>query len=117
MKLLIAAVLACAHMASAPPAEGLLNNAADDFKAHGPQVADVRAVRAGTLTNDGKTQTIICGQVLPAGEGKDWVDFSTVKTAGYEQSLGWQATALCAKAKIDVDNDLTPGLKIKLDLK
>ncbi len=115
MKILIALAVACVHMAASPPVEGLLDNAAADFKAHGPQVADARAVRAGALTEDGKP--IVCGQVLPAGEGKDWVDFSTVKTSGYEQALGWQATALCAKARLEVDKDLTPALKMKLGLK
>lgn len=117
MKILIAALLACAHIASSAPADGLLSNAAADFKAHGPQVADVRAVRAGVLSADGNSQAIVCGQVLPAGEGKDWLDFSTIKTSGYEQAIGWQATALCAKAKIDITQDLTPVLKAKLELK
>jgi len=117
MKILIAALLAWASLVAAPPVDGLLDSAAADFKAHGPQPADARAVRAGVVTEDGKSQAIVCGQVLPAGEGKDWVDFSTIKTSGYEQSLGWQATALCAKAKLDTDTDLTPVLKTKIGLK
>ena len=116
MKILIMALVTAAQLASAP-AQALLDNAAADFKAHGPQPADFRAVRAGTVTEDGKSQTIVCGQVLPAGEGKDWLDFSTIRTSGYEQAIGWQATALCAQAKLDVDTDLTPILKMKLDLK
>jgi len=117
MKILIALAVACVHLAAASPVDSLLDNAVADFKAHGPQPIDARAVRAGVISDDGKTQTIVCGQVLPAGEGKEWTDFSTIKTSGYEQALGWQATALCAKAKIDTDKYLTPALKMKLGLK
>jgi hypothetical protein len=117
MKILIAALLACAHMAAASPVDSLLDSTAADFKAHGPRPVDARAVRAGVISQDGKAQTIICGQVLPAGDGKDWTDFSTIRTSGYEQAVGWQATALCAKAKIDTDKDLTPALKMRLGLK
>ncbi len=118
MKLLVAALMASVHLAGqAPATDGLLADAAADFKAHTPHPADVRNVHPGVLRDGGKTMPIVCGQFLPEGENAQWTDFSTIKTSGYEQALGWQATALCGKAQLDANSDLTLTLKSKLDVK
>lgn len=121
MKILLAALLACVHLTSqplAPVIDGLLTDAATDFTANAPHPADLRGVHAGLLVSEGKSLPIVCGQFLPAnGNAAQWTDFSTTKTSGYEQALGWQATALCGKANLDSDQDLTLNLKTRIGLK
>jgi len=99
----------------------LLTSAATDFHTHRPpDPARFRDVRIGHFTNaDGKEQYILCGQFLPAQEGgkAEWVPFATIKTSGYEQWLGAQATEYCQRSSVvwDQVGDLSSSLQSRFD--
>ncbi|PYS91595.1 MAG: hypothetical protein DMF62_02200 [Acidobacteria bacterium] len=102
--------------------EYLLTSAADDFHTtikSGPvRVRDVRFGRA--KAKDGTDQYRLCGEFL--AEKKDataeWTAFATIKTSGYEQYNGAQATdTWCKKGSFipDKEGDLSGKLQSKLD--
>ncbi len=98
----------------------LLAAAAADFRAHGSSgPLRFRDVRVGhVITPNGEEQYLLCGQVLEVKEGKgEWTPFATIKTSGYEQSLGAQATSLCQGSSVIWDNkgDLSSSLQSRLD--
>jgi hypothetical protein len=98
----------------------LLASAATDFHDHGPIPVGFRDVRVGHFMNPhGQTLYLLCGQFLPAREeGKArWTPFATIKTSGYEQWLGTQATAFCQDSSVNWDtvSDLSSSLQNRLD--
>jgi len=80
----------------------LISSAAADFHTHGPsQIVRFRDVRLGySVTLSGEKQYVLCGQFLRRqnGDSTAWVPFSTVRTSGYEQSIGAQAEMYCRTA-------------------
>jgi hypothetical protein len=107
--------------ASADPAiEFLLTSASTDFHTHRPpDPTGFRDVRSGyALTTAGTRQYRLCGEFLAAQEsGKaEWVPFATIKTSGYEQVLGAQASNFCKGPSITWNKeDLSSSLKNRLD--
>jgi len=99
----------------------LLTAAATDFHTHRPpDAARFRDVRIGhTMTPKGEKQYMLCGQFLPAQEqGKaEWTPFATIKTSGYEQWIGTQATNFCGASSVvwDQEDDLSSLLQSRLD--
>src|SRR5262245_55472876 len=99
----------------------LLTSAATDFHTHRPpDPIRFRDVRVGDFTNpSGQEQYLLCGQILPAEEGGkgEWMPFVTIKTSGYEQWLGGQATTYCQGSSITWENvgDLSSSLQSRLD--
>ena len=82
--------------------EYLLQSAAGDFRAHGPEPARFRNVRFGYVEGAGFSQmALVCGEVEPAKgpEAGRWIAFSTVKTSAYEQMLG-DPSGFCARPVI-----------------
>jgi hypothetical protein len=103
-----------------PSVEFLLASAAADFHAHRPPYpARFREVHSGYVTNpDGTRQYRLCGEFLPAQDGgkAEWTRFVTVRTSGYEQYLGAQASNVCERAGIVWDKgDLSRALQSRLD--
>jgi hypothetical protein len=102
-------------------AQQLLAAAAADFHNHRPPYPDrFRDVRFGhVLTASGEAQYLLCGQFLPVQEGgqTQWTPFATIKTSGYEQWLGAQATVFCQSSSVIWDNegDLSSSLQSRLD--
>jgi len=103
------------------PMEFLLRSAATDFHAHRPPVVKrFRDVRFGhVMTPAGAKQYQLCGEFLPPQrEGKaGWTPFATIKTSGFEQYLGVQATSWCQRSQFvqDSDEDLSSNLQNRLD--
>lgn len=99
----------------------LLTAAATDFHTHRPpDPVRFRDVRIGhVMTSSGKEQYMLCGQFLPAQEaGKaEWTPFATIKTSGYEQWIGAQATHFCQGSSViwDTKGDLSSSLQSRLD--
>ena len=95
----------------------LLAAAAADFRAHGPSgPVRFRDVHVGhVMAPNGGTQYLLCGQVL-GGKG-EWTPFATIKTSGYEQYLGAQATGFCQGSSViwDKKGDLSSSLQSCLD--
>jgi len=99
----------------------LLASAAADFHAH-PPVAAIRfhGVRIGHLmTAEGARQYLLCGEFSSARDSshRGPTPFATIKTSGYEQSLGAQAKAMCQRDSLtwDSDDDLSPLLQHQFD--
>jgi hypothetical protein len=71
------------------------------------------------MTPDGKKQYLLCGQFLPAQDGSkaEWMPFATIKTSGYEQWIGGQATDHCHGPSFVWDHvgDLSSSLQSRLD--
>ena len=93
----------------------LLRSAAADFHAHRPpDPVRFRDVRLGhTTSSRGERRYRLCGQFLPAEEGKaEWTPFTTIQTSGYEQWLGAQAAGYCQGASFAWDSvgDLSSSL-------
>ncbi len=89
----------------------LLISASSDFKNHQPPTpTDFRNIKIGYLASD-KTEKIylLCGEFL-SKEDKKWVEFTTIKTSGYEQYLG--KTQYCQDATMVLADE-----KLSLDLK
>jgi len=93
---------AAAHNTADTTREYLLQSAASDFHAHGPEPARFRDVRFGYVEGAGFSQmALICGEFEPA-KGADagkWIAFSTLKTSAYEQWLG-DKSGYCARPLI-----------------
>ena len=91
----------------------LIMSASSDFKNHQPPTpTDFRNVKIGYLASD-KTEKIylLCGEFISKDENK-WVEFTTIKTSGYEQYLG--KTQYCQDAIMVLTNEnLTHELKNK----
>ena len=123
------------HPATQPPTAGttgqkaaidtvvqfLLTSAASDFHMHPP--ADrirFRNVRAGHLrTQNGTKEYLLYGQFLPVRQvGKaGWIPFVTIKTSGYEQYIGGQASYFCNKSTVvwEKMKDLSSTLQSRFD--
>ena len=89
----------------------LIISASNDFHNHQPPTPiDFRNVRVGYLKSNNNQKTyILCGEFL-SKENKEWVDFTTIKTSGYEQYLG--KTQYCQDATMILTDE-----KLSLDLK
>jgi hypothetical protein len=85
----------------------LVDAAAADFRAHPPTALAFRKVYFGQFDGKGQTQYEICGefQVARAGGGKEWLHFVTIKTSGYEQYVGAQASSFCTREGMSWDED------------
>ncbi|MFT4076606.1 MAG: hypothetical protein QM647_13875 [Asticcacaulis sp.] len=123
MKTLILALLAGAHLFGQPAVtEELLTASASDFQTHAPpKPVDIRNLRLGAIEQGNGDQYLLCGE-FRAGSGtepSDWTPFATIKTSGYEQWLGDQATTICGRQHItwEQNHDLSADLKEKLGLK
>ncbi len=99
----------------------LVTAAATDFHAHGPSGnLRFRKVRFGHVTGPGaEKQYRLCGQFLPSRQGakSQWTLFVTIKTSGYEQYIGRQASNFCQDSTIIWDNvgDLSSSLQSRFD--
>lgn len=92
----------------------LITSASDDFRNHQPPTAiDLRNIKIGYITSPNNEKIfVLCGEFL-SQEEKEWVEFTTIKTSGYEQYLG--KTQYCQDAKIVLtDKTLLDDLKSKL---
>jgi len=92
----------------------LITSAATDFKTHQPPTPiDFRNVRIGYIASkDGEKTFVLCGEFL-SHEDKQWSEFTTTKTSGYEQYLG--KTQYCQDAvMVLTDESLSVELKNKL---
>ena len=79
----------------------LIMSASSDFKNHQPPTpTDFRNVKIGYLASD-KTEKmyLLCGEFL-SKDDNDWVEFTTIKTFGYEQYLG--KTQYCQEIKFEI---------------
>ena len=92
----------------------LITSATNDFRNHQPPTpVDFRNIKIGYLksANNEKMFTL-CGEFL-SKENKEWVEFTTIKTFGYEQYLG--KTQYCQDATIVLtDESLSVELKNRL---
>jgi hypothetical protein len=93
----------------------LIASAANDFRNHQPPTpVDFRNVKIGYFksTNNEKIFTL-CGEFL-SQENKEWIEFTTIKTSGYEQYIG--KTQYCKDATMVLtDKNLSVELKNKFD--
>ena len=93
----------------------LITSAANDFRNHQPPTpVDFRNVKIGYIksTNNEKI-FILCGEFL-SQENKEWVEFTTIKTSGYEQYIGKRQ--YCQEATMVLtDEILSVELKNKLN--
>ena len=98
--------------------EYLLRSAANDFHVHGPNPARFRAVRFGYVEGAGHSQmALICGEVQPAAgvDAGQWIEFSTLKTSAYEQTLGGSG-GFCSRPAIGWEpGDLSEELLRRVD--
>lgn len=89
----------------------LIASAANDFRNHQPPTpVDFRNVKIGYIksTNNEKL-FILCGEFL-SQENKEWIEFTTIKTSGYEHYIG--KTQHCQNATMVLtDNNLSVELK------
>jgi hypothetical protein len=92
----------------------LITSASNDFRRHAPPTPiDFRNVKIGYIKspNNGKT-FVLCGEFL-SQEHKEWTEFTTIKTSGYEHYLG--KTQYCQDATMVLtDDNLSLELKNKL---
>ena len=88
----------------------LINSASHDFKIHQPPTAiDFRDVKIGyILSLKNEKIFVMCGEFL-SNDNKEWIEFATIKTSGYEQYLG--KTQYCQDATIVLTDE---KLSIKL---
>ena len=99
----------------------LLTAAATDFHTHSRSGSvRFRDVRIGHVMSPSRAeQYMLCGQFLPSQEvGKaEWTPFATIKTSGYEQWIGTQATNFCQGSSVvwDKEDDLSSLLQSRLD--
>lgn len=92
----------------------LITSASDDFRNHQPpSPIDFRNVKVGYITSPNNEKIfVLCGEFL-SQENKEWVQFTTIKTSGYEQYIG--KTQYCQDAKMVLtDENLSVELKNKL---
>jgi len=93
----------------------LITSASHDFRNHQPPTPiDFRNIKIGYLTSSNSDKTfILCGEFL-SKENKEWIDFTTIKTSGYEHYLG--KTQYCQDAiMVLTDENLSHELKNKLN--
>jgi hypothetical protein len=97
-------------------AQQLVAYAASDFAAGATRVAAVRDVRLRARADDDVAETLLCGMFRRTDQDADaWIAFATVLTDPYEQWLGGQAEAMCARADaVSGVEDLTPALQARL---
>jgi len=99
----------------------LLTSAASDFHAHGPShPLRFRDVHIGHIMSpQGEERYMLCGQFQSAQEGgnAEWMPFVTIKTSGYEQWIGTQASMFCQGSSViwDKVGDLSSLLQSRLD--
>lgn len=92
----------------------LITSASNDFRDHQPPTPlDFRNVRIGYLASPNNERIfVLCGEFL-SQENNEWVEFTTIKTSGYEQYLG--KTQYCQEATMVLtDENLSIELKNKL---
>lgn len=92
----------------------LITSASKDFRNHQPPTPiDFRNVKIGyTKFNNNEKTYILCGEFL-SQENKEWTEFATIKTSGYEQYIG--KSQYCQNAiMILTDDKLSVELKNKL---
>lgn len=92
----------------------LINSASTDFRTHQPPTPiDFRNVKIGYIKSPNSEKTyLLCGEFL-SQENKEWTEFTTIKTSGYEQYLG--KTQYCQDATMVLtDENLSVELKKKL---
>lgn len=67
----------------------LITSASKDFRNHQPPTPiDFRNVKIGYIKSINNEKTfILCGEFL-SQENKEWTEFATIKTSGYEQYIG-----------------------------
>ena len=67
----------------------LITSASNDFRNHQPPTPiDFRNMKIGYIKSPNNEKTfILCGEFL-SQENKEWTEFTTIKTSGYEQYLG-----------------------------
>ena len=77
----------------------LITSASKDFRNHRQNTPiDFRNLKIGYLkAQNGEKMYILCGEFL-SQENKDWIEFTTIKTMGYEQYIG--KTQYCQDATI-----------------
>lgn len=91
----------------------LIASAANDFRNHQPPTPlDFRNVKIGYINSSNNEKIyVLCGEFL-SKENKEWVEFTTIKTSGYEQYLG--KTHYCGDATLVLtDEKLLVELKTK----
>jgi hypothetical protein len=91
----------------------LIASAANDFRNHQPPTPlDFRNVKIGYITSSNNEKIyVLCGEFL-SKENNEWVEFTTIKTSGYEQYLG--KAHYCQDATMLLtDENLLVGLKTK----
>ncbi|MCF2443951.1 hypothetical protein L0657_08295 [Dyadobacter sp. CY345] len=92
----------------------LISSASNDFLNHQPPTPiDFRNVKIGYIKSPNSEKTfLLCGEFL-SQENKEWKEFTTIKTSGYEQYIG--KTQYCQEAKMVLtDENLSLELKKKL---
>ena len=89
----------------------LITSASNDFRNHQPPTPiDFRNVKIGYIKSPNNEKTfVLCGEFL-SKENKEWTEFTTIKTSGYEQYLG--KTQYCQNATMILTDE-----KLSLDLK
>jgi hypothetical protein len=99
----------------------LITSAANDFHAHGPAgPLRFRKVRLGhILTPEGANQYRMFGQFLQTEKSAKslWTGFATIKTSGYEQWIGSQASSFTQDPSFrwDKTGDLSKRLQSLYD--
>lgn len=91
----------------------LITSASNDFRNHQPPAPiDFRNVKIGYIKSPNNENIfLLCGEFL-SQDNKEWTEFTTIKTSGYEQYLG--KTQYCQDATmILTDEKLTLDLKNK----
>lgn len=89
----------------------LITAASKDFRKHRQQTPiDFRNLKIGYLKSpNGEKVFILCGEFLSQAN-KEWIDFTTIKTMGYEQYIG--KTQYCQDATMVLtDENLSVELK------
>jgi hypothetical protein len=89
----------------------LITSASNDFHNHQPPTAtDFRNVKIGYINSPNNEKIfVLCGEFL-SKENKEWIEFTTIKTSGYEQYIG--KTQYCQDATMILTDE-----KLSLDLK
>jgi hypothetical protein len=89
----------------------LITSVSKDFRNHRQQMPiDFRNIKIGYLKSpDSEKMFILCGEFL-SQENKEWIEFTTIKTMGYEQYIG--KTQYCQDATMVLtDENLSVELK------
>lgn len=92
----------------------LITSASNDFRNHQPPTPiDFRNVKIGVIKSQNNEKTfVLCGEFL-SQENREWSEFATVKTSGYEQYFG--KTQYCQDATMVLtDENLSAELKNRL---